>query len=367
METRCQIDRLLNFKKCNEDVGRANAYLKKCIKKPSIKESGKLVTLNQIYVHNVENSQKFNQIYLDLVDKYYKSGIEFMNFDNKNESLYKINHWIGQKTKDKLKYLAEECDLHPKGMILINATYFCGKWKNPFDVRNTKTNVEFRLSDGNIERVDMMCQYNVDYNYNENYKSLNASICELPYEGNLSLIIILPHDDINIALVESNLDINILENLNEIFTKKRINVSIPIFKLHIKTEVTDFFNFRTLNNLFSFIQLSGELIKMGAENLFLKNISNFSTIFEDEKTNEYSHLTKVIHKAILRVNETGTIGPENKQSEKRLFNKTSEYDENNLNNNLTTLNFICNRPFIFLIRDYETNLILFIGKYERRQ
>ena len=108
---------------------------------------------------------------------------------------------------------------------------------------------------------------------------------------------------------------------------------------------------------------------MGAENLFLKNKSNFGTVFEDENGNEHSHLTKVIHKAILRVNETGIIGPENKQSEKRLFNRNSSFDcdENSLNNTIASKNFICNRPFIFLIRDYQTNLILFIGKYERRQ
>ena len=81
--------------------------------------------------------------------------------------------------------------------------------------------------------------YNVEYNYNENFPDLNASICELPYEGNLSLIIILPHDGISIALVESKLTICNLANIDKTLTKNQINVSIPIFKLHIKTEVNN--------------------------------------------------------------------------------------------------------------------------------
>ena len=226
---------------------RENAFLKKCIKKT--KESGKLVTLNQIYVHSKDDRTKFNQVYVDSLNKYYKSSIEFLNFDDKVESLTKINSWIGQKTKDKLKYLAEECDLHPKGIILINAIYFCGKWKTPFNVMNTKSNEEFRLSDGNVEKVDMMYQYNVDFNYEENFENLNASVCELPYKGSLSLFIILPHNHIKIAIVESKLNIDLIRRIDSALTKKRINIAVPVFKFHIKSEVYTLKFSQKLNSL----------------------------------------------------------------------------------------------------------------------
>ena len=254
-ETQAQIDKLLNFNKSTVDVSRENALLKKSIKKT--KKSGKLVTLNQIYVHsNEENMLIPNKNFENLMEKYYRSFIECLDFSKKNEALYLMNNWIGRKTRDKLKYLIEDCDLNPPGIILINATYFCGRWKIPFIIKNTKPNVDFTMSNGNIEKVDMMHQYNVEYKHSENVDDLKASVCVLPYEGNLSLMIILPHKDINIAFVESKFNLDTIKRINEQVESKRVNIAIPIFKLHIKTEVlTFFFNSKNLklNFLFSFL------------------------------------------------------------------------------------------------------------------
>lgn len=108
---------------------------------------------------------------------------------------------------------------------------------------------------------------------------------------------------------------------------------------------------------------------MGAHDLFLKNKANFNAMFEDgsrevDQIEENLCLTKVFHKAIIRVNETGSIGRECKSSEQDLVNENAEFDSNN--ENFSTLDFICNRPFLFFIKDQKTNLILFIGKYERK-
>ncbi len=245
-ETLEQLDKLLNFNILKVFtnlskliVSRGNVFLKKRLKK--FHNSVTLVSLNRIYVHRNDSYTSdinFVSQFVNMIDKYFRSSIEFLDFNKKNESLNKINDWITRKTDERLRYIVEECDLNPSGIILLNACYFCGKWKTPFKICNTLKKINFYLSDGNIEKVDMMHQYNERYKYIENVPELSASVCLLPYEHKkLSMMIILPHEDVNIALVESKLSADVLRQVDKQFKTFKINVGIPIFKLHIKTEV----------------------------------------------------------------------------------------------------------------------------------
>jgi len=110
--------------------------------------------------------------------------------------------------------------------------------------------------------------------------------------------------------------------------KKRVELSLPKFK----TEAT--------------YDLKEQLIKMGMPVAFTGN-ADFSGISE----NENLFIDKVIHKAYIDVNEEGT---EAAAATAVTMRKTSMMLEDAV--------FKADHPFIYIIKDNETNTILFIGR-----
>jgi serpin B len=98
------------------------------------------------------------------------------------------------------------------------------------------------------------------------------------------------------------------------------------------------------------IELSDLLIKMGASDMFnLK--ANFSGMIDKNDL----FISKVIHKAIIDVNEIGTEAAG--ASASVIVTRSVMFDDE------FPIDFICNRPFIFIIHEKLNNTILFIGKY----
>ena len=98
------------------------------------------------------------------------------------------------------------------------------------------------------------------------------------------------------------------------------------------------------------IELSELLIKMGASDMF--NIkANFSGMTDRNDL----YISKVIHKAIIDVNEVGTEAAA--ASASVIVTRSAMFDDE------FPIDFICNRPFIFIIHEKLNHTILFIGKY----
>lgn len=72
-------------------------------------------------------------------------------------------------------------------LILVNALYFSGKWKNPFEKYATYTE-KFYKGNSVVTDVDMMHQTD-SFNYCDN-RELKAKFIELPYQGrkNINLL-----------------------------------------------------------------------------------------------------------------------------------------------------------------------------------
>jgi serpin B len=68
------------------------------------------------------------------------------------------------------------------------------------------------------------------------------------------------------------------------------------------------------------------------------------------------HISKVLHKAVIEVNEEGT---EAAAATAVIMMKRCAVVRN------PPQEFVCNRPFIFIIHDNKNHSILFIGKYEK--
>ena len=71
--------------------------------------------------------------------------------------------------------------------------------------------------------------------------------------------------------------------------------------------------------------------------------------------NDGLHISKVIHKAIVEVNEDGTEAAA----------ATAVISELTSGGKHVPQEFKCNRPFLFFIHDNKSHTILFMGRYSK--
>lgn len=263
--------------------------------------------------------------YIDAIVNYYGGEANSLDFSEApDESRIIINDWVEEKTNDRIK------DLFPPNainrdvvLVLTNAIYFKGNWLIEFDEEGTKKE-EFHVSPTESVEVDMMSLQEERFNYTETY---DMQVLELHYTGkDVSMILILSKEN-NLAHVESTLSCNELGVLTERLKESVVDVYLPKFKLETK-----YF-------------MKQDLIEMGMPTAFTPS-ANFTGITEVEVL----FIDKVIHQAFIEVNEegteaaaaTGVVIPRGATQPKKVFR--------------------ADHPFIFIIRDRVTGIILFMGR-----
>ena len=110
--------------------------------------------------------------------------MEQLNFGESEVAASKINGWVENITRNKIKDLVSAGDFDElTRLVLVNAIYFKGLWKNKFDVRVT-TKAPFHLNSKDSVEVDMMKQ-DADFPYAD-ISDLSAKAIALPYLVSLS-------------------------------------------------------------------------------------------------------------------------------------------------------------------------------------
>ena len=202
------------------------------------------------YVINVINklySKKglnLNQEFIDNLHKFYDSELELLDFNNPYESAKLINEFLVKKTDNKIQNLIDPYIINDlTKLLLLNATYFKGKWLNHFPQKQTYQE-DFYLKDGSTVKVDMMKLLNKDFLYKINPGGITALTCEIPYVGDsLSMTLILPHEGISLEEVEAQLTSDVLKQImyyNKNMYVGKVNIYLPKFKLDFKEEVINF-------------------------------------------------------------------------------------------------------------------------------
>jgi serpin B len=322
-ETAEQMEDVLHFSLLPEDVHQAFATL------VAMTQSGKgheLTLANRLWA---QKDYAFQPEFLDLTADRYGAGLEQVDFQSKTEeSRLAINDWVKQQTEGKIE------DLLPEGvldsmtrLVLTNAIYFKGKWKDQFHEKATK-DAPFHVSANKAVDVPLMQQKD-DYRY---AATDQVQVLELPYEGDdLSMIVVLPKEAEGLAAVEGALSVDALEEWLVALASQEVNVFLPRFKTTAE------------------FQLADTLRAMGMP-LAFSDQADFSGMSSVESL----MLTEVIHKAFVDVNEEGT---EAAAATGGVFGPTSAPLEQE------PIVFRADHPFLFMIRDNRTGSILFLGRY----
>ncbi len=273
------------------------------------------------------NTFQINQDFVDVDKKFYDAEVKALDFANTEGSKKTINSWVDDKTKGKITEIVDDITTD-NIMFLINAVYFKGKWKYEFKKDNT-VDEPFHFTDGKTESVKMMVQ-EADLDY---FKTSNSQGVALPYgNGHFRMIILLPDEGVSLKDYVSGLDeATLSDNINSPHQNK-VNVWLPKFKFECN------------------LGLKEPLKELGMKSAFIDGVADLSGM----GTPSNLVISKVKHKTFVEVDEEGTEAAAVTSVEVSL---TSVSPGEN-----STIPFIVNRPFLFLIQEKDTGAILFMGQ-----
>ena len=270
---------------------------------------------NSIWLNKTEAmGANFKDTYKKIISDFYK-GVAME--ENADTIASKINDFIAKETNNKItNVLPTE---RPAGFLsaLVNTIYFKGSFENQFDTANTKKDT-FTDRNGNKSEIDFMNQTK-HFGY---YENDGVQMLKMNYSGRDIAMYILLNDD------DKDVDINDIISKMEY---KKVSVSMPKFK----TEFTK-----------SFV----DVLKQMGINIAFTNAANFSNMFD----NVEAHISDVIHKTFIEVDENGT---EAAAATVILMTKNSLPMPEEIKE------FKANRPFTYFIRDEVSGEILFLGEY----
>ena len=242
-----------------------------------------------------------------------------------------INDWISSQTNSKIKDMLQKNSLGPDTVaVLVNAIYFKGKWKTPFDRKLTTK--RYFLVKHNVQRqVDMMSG-KFDALSGEDL-TLDCKFLKLPYMGEeMSMVIVLPNDGNGLSLLETKLTVDKFKKLFANAQKQETVIKIPKFIMEAEYNLRPVFE------------------AIGITEIFDQKTANFTNMVPDDSPDVY--VSDARHKAFIEVSEEGT---EAAASSSMTISLTSLRPP--------PFEFIADHPFIFFIQDDVTGTILFVGRF----
>ena len=261
-----------------------------------------------------------NPIFLQTCVDYYQSDIFKTEF-NQN-TVNDINQWINKNTNGKIEKAVDKIDSNTI-MYLLNALSFEAEWNKPYEKKQVRKN-EFMNIMGNREFVDMM--FSSEYNYIE---SENAIGFIKDYENrNYSFVAILPNDSLSLNEYIEKFDSEEYLNLMKSKQTYPVTAGLPKFSYEQTINMNELLKNMGINKAFD--ERKAEFYHLGNSefNLYIRDVIQKTSITVDTKGTKAGAVTSV------SVDESASM------IEKEV---------------------ILNRPFIYMIIDYDTKLPIFIG------
>lgn len=286
--------------------------------------------------HFVQKDFDIVQHFKEGTSELYDAEVALVDYKEDAEGATReVNLWVKHQTKDKIDDLiAADVFNNNTRLTLVNAIYFKGLWLNQFCKDDTFPS-QFYIKVNEEVEVQMM-QKTSKFKYHED-SSLKCQVLEMPYDGDkLSMFLLLPHEDNGLASLEDALTHGKLKKILKATSRSRpikVEVSMPKFQM------TQMF---TLNDM---------LKHLGATDMFDEEKSNLTGIHDGVEKLYVSH---VIHKAFVEVNEEGT---EAAAATAVVIAARMCMPMHHI--------FCANHPFLFLIQEKASEVVLFFGRMVR--
>ncbi len=281
-----------------------------------------------------EKTYAFEQPFLDATKKYYGAGLEPLDFKTGAEkSRGAINGWVESQTEKRIR------DLIPSGgvddttrLVLTNAIYLLGDWAQPFKKEAT-SQAKFTNASGKSVECDMMHQ-------TESFglaAADGARVLELPYQGGaVSMLVVLPDDAKGLGAIEAKLDAAKLDTWARAMKPTSVRVALPKFEIDPAASLS----------------VGAMLKELGMPSAFSRK-ADFRKIANPKNADEGLMISAVFHKAFVKVDEKGTEAAA--ASAVVMAEKGAAMPA-------AGVEFTADHPFLFVVRDRATGLVLFVGR-----
>ena len=277
-----------------------------------------------------EQEYKFLPAYTGALTRHYKAEAKPANFKTAAEvSRRAINAWAEERTKGRITNLFPEGALNAlTRLVLVNAVYFKGNWAAPF-AKGLTGEADFTRGDGQKIKVQMMGfsgTRDLEYGETEAFQ-----LVRLPYAGGgLAMLVALPKDGKNLADAAAGLSAARLAEMRAVLAEQKTKVFLPRFSFG------------------SGFDLNGPLAEIGMP-LAFTDAADFSGMDGTRRL----YIQRAVHKAFVEANEEGTEAAA--ATGIAMGVKSANFGFALLR---------ADRPFLFLIEDVKSGLVLFMGKVE---
>lgn len=295
-----------------------NAKAKETIEQLSANRYGCEVNIaNSIWVNE---KLDVKQEFIDTNKEYFNALVTTAPFNK--ETLQRINEWCSENTKGKIKSALDEIKKNDR-MYLINALYFKGGWKDEFNKGKTKE-APFTKEDGTVVEVPMMNQSIKTQYYEDDILQIVVKLFDDTYQ----MLLVLPAEGVTTEEAAAHLSANYEKILGEM-SIYQVTLSMPRFQSDFATS------------------LKNPLKKMGMPRAFGPD-AQFDGI-----SREPLYIDDAFQKTFIKVDETGAEAAALTVVRTGLLSMNQKFEERTMN---------LDRPFIYIIKNYQPENVLFIGK-----
>jgi serpin B len=274
-----------------------------------------------------QDGYPFRPAFIDLLKENYGAGLQLVDFTADPEAArLRINDWVSEQTAQRIQDLLKQGMINTATrLVLTNAIYFKAAWLMKFEAEVTQDG-PFTLLDGTQVSVPLMSQQeSYAYASGEGYQAVMLS-----YEGDRIAMVILLPDRESFTAFEGMLDADQFNTIVSSMTRAEVWLTMPRFEID------------------SEFSLSDTLAALGMPDAFDPNAADFSGMAE---TDEQLSISAVIHKAFVKVDESGT---EAAAATAVVIVGAAAPAE--------PIEVRVDHPFIYAIYDQDTGTILFLGR-----
>ena len=262
--------------------------------------------------------------FIDINQTYFDAMVQSLDF-NKPDATNIINSWCADKTRDKIKDIIANPIPPDIMMYLMNALYFNSNWVSKFNKANTKQ-ADFTKADNSKIKVNLMEQTTFFPYYADPY----VQCVEMPYGNNaFSMVVMLGVDNMSIDQLIDYLDDATWQKIVSSLYWRNVQIKLPRFKIECE------------------IELNEPVKNAGMKRIFGGGFANISDV--------PVAVSYIKQKTFVDVNEEGTEAA----AVTAIAVATSVPPP--------PVQFFANRPFLYLIKEKSTGVILFIGRMDEPQ